>query len=175
MSLTSNKIQVSDNDAIISAHKVMSAKMAEMLNLASTEANQLQLISTKKINTMLKFLEECEENGLGHTDFIEYVKDGLEMCKEKKDTRTYKLFLDLWRDLTLTVESDLTRLLEKMSVEVMKNSQSAMIVNNKDEPTKLDMENELKEIEVELQEDVDETEPEAPPEVEEMYDEDEGY
>ena len=134
----------------INVQSVMHARISELLEIAKNEAGTASTLNVKKIGNMIKFLDLCQDNGLGNSDFIDHLKKGMAMCEEKNDTRTMHKFMILWKDLVLSVESQVSSILGNVKVEnFQKNVQNNIGAGESVE----DMEKELEAINGEIEKD----------------------
>lgn len=90
--------------------------LTQIMNLATREAEHMTNLSEARSKKITKFLELCEENGMGEKDFIKHVTDGIEMCKQRGDTRALPKMLKIWTDLMYTNSFEMGKIFSQLTV-----------------------------------------------------------
>lgn len=80
-------------------------KDAEAVSAETTKAE------IKKAQVLLNFLDLCESKGLGPAGFLDYLKDGIEMCKKNNDTRAMPKLLQLYSEIVLKSQPNIDKVI----------------------------------------------------------------
>lgn len=98
-------------------------KLSELLSIAVKEAGHISNVNIKKSQVLEKFIETCEEKGLGHLDLMQEIKDAINIFKEQKKSREHLNALKLWKELTMSPSFEMGRILNQVAIPLTQNNQ----------------------------------------------------
>jgi len=135
----------------------------EMLRQATKQAKQAGELEDHRHSVIKKFFEQAEAAwGMGADDFGKYLKDALDLAKQKQDVKTMEKLLNVWYTLLFSPTNSIKSLvtgassLQRLQAGTDKST-GTPVGSPSDEPEELDAdvvspEDELAAVEAELRE-----------------------
>lgn len=116
----------------------VSRQFSNLLKVAEEEATSVASVSQAKAQRMLAFLDLCTEQGMGDKEFIQCVKQGLELALDRGDPTAYKGILQIWQKLIYEVKFQMGQVIGQSSVAITQVMQNKQV--NVNSPSTEDME-----------------------------------
>jgi hypothetical protein len=124
-----------------------------LLKTATSEAKASAKLTDFRYKLVTKFLESAQEQwGIGPEQFSGYIKDTLEMCKEKQDPKTAEKVLSLWHQLMFAPDSNVKNLIAGANSMQRLNARQENAEEEEGEEIVISPEDELADIEAQLAE-----------------------